>query len=109
MGLESILVMVGQLNWVQVATGFNHVKKGSKMVVMMDLDQNLFPSTASFGASVSIDSIMSFNVNGIVIIVISGEGGGVFIKELHDGYVGHARNDCNGSTVWIYHELKTSA
>jgi len=29
----------------------HHVKEGSKMVVMMDLDQNLFPSTASFGAS----------------------------------------------------------
>ena len=31
------------------------------MVVMMDLDQSLFPSTASFGASVSI--IMSFNID----------------------------------------------
>ena len=29
----------------------HHVKKGNKMVVMIDLDQNLFPSTASFGAS----------------------------------------------------------
>ena len=28
-----------------------HAKKGSKMVVMMDLGQNLFPSTASFDAS----------------------------------------------------------
>jgi len=28
-----------------------HVKKGNMMVVMMDLDQNLFPSTASFGVS----------------------------------------------------------
>jgi len=26
----------------------HHAKKGSKMVVMMDLDQNLFPSTAPF-------------------------------------------------------------
>ena len=33
------------------------------MVVMMDLDQNLSSSTASFGASVSIDNIMSFNID----------------------------------------------
>jgi len=45
--------MVGQLNPGVWVLGFNHhVKKGSKMVVMMDLDQNLFPSTASFGAIV---------------------------------------------------------
>jgi len=42
--------MVGQLNRGVWVLGFNHhAKKGSKMVVMMDLDQNLFPSTASFG------------------------------------------------------------
>jgi len=29
----------------------HHVKEGNKMVVMVDLDQKLFPSTASFGAS----------------------------------------------------------
>ena len=57
--------MVGQLNRVWVL-GF---KKGSKMVVMMDLDQNLFPSTASFGLlSVSIDNIMSFNIDVGVMI-----------------------------------------
>ena len=45
--------MVGQLNPAVRVLGFNHhAKKRSKMVVMMDLDlnQNLFPSTASFGA-----------------------------------------------------------
>jgi len=37
---------------ISVKTRINHhVKKGSKMVVMMDLGQNLFPSTASFDAS----------------------------------------------------------
>jgi len=42
--------MVGQLNPGVSVLGFNHhAKKGSKMVVMIDLDQNLFPSTASFG------------------------------------------------------------
>ena len=41
----------------------HHAKKGSKMVVMMDLDQNLFPSTASFGAPASMDNIMSFNID----------------------------------------------
>jgi len=30
-------------------------KEARSVVVMMDLDQNLFPSTASFGASVSFD------------------------------------------------------
>jgi len=44
--------MVGQLNLGVCVLGLNHhTKKGSKMVVMMDLDQNLFPSIASFGAS----------------------------------------------------------
>jgi len=33
----------------------------------------------------------------------------VFIKELHDSHVGHACNDCNGSTICIYHEQKISA
>jgi len=71
--------MVGQLNraWV---LGFNHhVKKGSKMVVMMNLDQNLFPSTASFGLlSVSMDNIMSFHIDvGVMIndLITSGEKG----------------------------------
>jgi len=36
-------LFVGFLNY--------HAKKGSKMVGMMDVDQNLFPSSASFGAS----------------------------------------------------------
>ena len=29
----------------------HHDKNGSKMMAMMDLDQDLFPSTASFGVS----------------------------------------------------------
>jgi len=37
---------------------------------------------------------------------LSGEGGKVFIKELHDS---HAYNDCNCSTILHYHEQKTSA
>jgi len=45
--------MVGQLNPVGMGIGLlnHHAKKGSMMVVMMDLDQSLFSSTASFGAS----------------------------------------------------------
>ena len=40
---------------------------------------------------------------------LRGEGGRVFIKELHDSHVGHACNDCNGSTICIDYEQKTSA
>jgi len=40
---------------------------------------------------------------------LRGEGGRVFIKELHDSHVGRACNDCNGSTICIYYEQKTSA
>ena len=52
--------------------------------------------------SVSINNIMSD-----VCVVINddhhlrGEGGGAFIKELHDRHVGHACNNCNGSTICI--------
>ena len=84
---------------------YHHAKKGSKMVVMMDLDQNLIPSTASFGtSSVSIDNNMSFNMYLDIGVLINdyhhhlrGEGGGVFIKELHDSHVGRTCNDCNGN------------
>jgi len=42
--------LVGQLDpGVWVLSLNHHAKKGSKTVEMMDLDQNLFPSTASFG------------------------------------------------------------
>ena len=55
------------------------------MVVMMDLDQNLFPSTASFGASINV--IMSFSIDVVVMINdyrhLMGGGGRAFIKELH--------------------------
>jgi len=90
----------------------HHATKGSKMVMMMDLDQNLFPSTVSSGASFcSIDNI---NIHVDVVINdchchLRGEGGRVFIKELHDSHVGCACNDCNGSTIGMYHEQKTSA
>ena len=73
----------------------HHVKKGSKMVVMMDLDQNLSPSTASFGASFCLHQFHWLNV-GVMHdhydyhCHLRGEGGGVFIKELHDSHVGHA-------------------
>ena len=55
--------MVGQLKG--TGTGFlnHHVKKGN-MVLMMDLVQNLFPSTASFGASfcsINIDVVVMIN------------------------------------------------
>ena len=36
-------------------------------------------------------------------------GGRVLIKELHDSHAGRACNDCNGSTICLYHEQKTSA
>ena len=36
------------------------------------------------------------------------EGGGVFIKAVHDSHVGRACNGCNGSTICIY-KKKTSA
>ena len=73
--------MVGQLNPGVWVLGFNHhAKKGSKMVVMMDLDQNLFPSTASFGSPFCFhfhsDNIMSFNIDVGVMIndhITSGE------------------------------------
>ena len=42
---------------------------------------------------------------------LMGEKGRAFIKKLHDSHVGRACNDvdCNGSTICIYHEQKTSA
>ena len=59
------------------------------MVVMMDLDQNL-QQQALVLLSVSIDNNMSFNY-GVVINDyhhhLRGEGGGVFIKELHDSHI----------------------
>ena len=63
---------------------------------------------------VSIDNnVMQYIDVGVVIndyhYHLRGEGGGVFIKELHDSHVGRACNDCNGSTICIYHEQKTSA
>jgi len=86
-------------------------------MAMMDLDQNLFIQQQAFKLvlrSVSIDNIMSFNIHVSVVIndyhhYLRGEGGGVFIKELHNSHVGCACNDCNGSTICIYHEQRTSA
>ena len=52
--------------------------------------------------SISID-IMSFNIDVSVVIDdyhhLRGGGGGAFIKELHDSYVGRACNNCNDSTI----------
>jgi len=45
------LVIVDQLKGIGTRLLNYHIKKGNMMVVMMDLDQNLFHSTASFGAS----------------------------------------------------------
>jgi len=77
-------------------------------MVMMDLDQNLFPSTANFGLlSVFIGNITSSNIHAGVMINdnhchLRGVGGRVFIKELHNSHVGHACNDCIGSTICRY-------
>jgi len=84
------------------------------MVVMMDLDKNQFPATALVLLSVSIDNITSFNIDVSVVIgdyhhLLRGEGGRVFIKELHNSHVGRTCNECNGSMICIYHEQKTSA
>ena len=72
------------------------------MVVMMDLDQNLFPQQqALVFHSVSFDTVVINDYHHL----LRGEGGGVFIKELHNSHVGHARN----GSICIYHEQKTSA
>ena len=84
-------------------------KEARSVVVMMDLDQNLFPLTASFGLlSVSIDNIY------YVIqyrcwcrdqwLSLSSQGRRGWI--IHDSHVGCACNDCNGSTICIYPEQK---
>ena len=60
-----------------------------------------------------MDNIMSFNIDvGVMIndLITWGEKGAeLLIKELHDSHVGRACNDCNGSTIGIYPEQKTSA
>ena len=81
---------------------------------MMDLDQNLFPSTASLVLlSVSMDNnyVIQYRCwcHDQCPYPLRGKGGGVFIKELHNSHVGRACSDCNGSTICIYHEQKTSA
>jgi len=90
----------------------HHVMKGSKM----DLDQDLFPSTASFLEllSVSIDNTMSSNIDIGAMINdnchhLRGEGwGGGIHQRAHDRHVGLACNDCNSSSICMYHELKSS-
>jgi len=42
------LVTVGKIKGTGTVLLNHHVKKGNTMVVTMDLDQNLFPSKASF-------------------------------------------------------------
>ena len=72
--------MVGQLNPGLWVLGFNHHgKKGSKMVVMMDLDRTYSPQQQALALlSVSMDNIMSFNIDvGVTIndLITSGEEG----------------------------------
>jgi len=88
------------------------IKKGNKVVVMMDQDQNLFPSTASFGAS--FHNIMSFSTDVVVVINNYYHLRGRHLSksstiELHNSQVGRAYNECNGSAIRIYQEQKTSA
>ena len=72
-------VMVRQLNPGVWVLGFNHhAKKGSKMVVMMDLHGPEPIFTASFGTPfVSMDSIMfNIDVGGMINdLITSGEKG----------------------------------
>jgi len=83
------------------------------IVVMMGLDQNLFPSQqALLLLSVCINNITSFHIDVDVVINdyhhLRGGGGGTSINELLDSHVGRAYNDCNGSMICIYHEQITS-
>ena len=81
---------------------YHRAKKGSKMMVMMmDYEQNLFPSTARFGASFCFHYVIQYDSSSP-----QGRRGRVFIKELHDSHVRYACNDCNSSTICIYHEEK---
>ena len=86
----------------------NHrVKKWNMTVVMTDLDRTYSPQQqALMLLSVSISNITSFNIAVCVMINdyhhLKGGGSGAFIKVLHDSHVGHACNDCNGSTICIY-------
>ena len=65
---------------------------------MMDLTRTYPPQQQALVLlSVFIDNIMSFNIHvdaGVMIndyhCHLRGGGGGVFIKELHDGHVGRA-------------------
>ena len=93
-------------------------KEARSVVVMMDLDQKLFSSPqqqALVLLSVSIYNIYYVNqyrcwcCDQWLSLLSQGEGGRVFIKDLHNSHVGHACNDCNGSTICMYYEKKTSA
>jgi len=60
--------------------------------------------------SLRITTIMPFNID---VSVMKSDyhqlrkgGGRAFIKELHHSHVGCSCNDCNGSTICIYHEQK---
>ena len=86
-------------------------------MVMMDLTRTYSPQQQALVLlSVSFDNIyyvIQYIDVGVVINDyhhhLRGEGGGAFIKELHDSHVGHACNDCNGSSICIYHEQNTLA
>ena len=78
------LIRLGQLKGTVTRLHNHHVKKANMMMVMSDLDQNLFPSTASLLLSVFINNIMSFNIDvGVTIndyYHLMGRGSGAFIK-----------------------------
>ena len=100
----------------------HHVKKGNMMVVMMDLDQNLFSLNSKlwYFFLFPLTLLWYSIIIGVVVMVndyhhrrhLMGGEGRPFIEELHDSHVGRAFNDCNGSTIckyiYIYHEQKTS-
>jgi len=61
------------------------------MVVMMDWTRTLFPSTVIQYVGAMINDYRRH---------LRGEGGAVFIKELHNNHAHHVCNDC-GSTIYI--------
>ena len=75
------------------------------MVVMMDLDQNLFPQQQALVLLLPLIIFMSFNIDVGVAISDSLSSQGRRGRSIHDSHVGRACNDCNGSTICIYYIL----
>jgi len=114
---DMLLVYTFNMHYPQGCTTLHHVKKGSKLKISSgDIDdgpgQEPIPLNSKlwcFFLFPLIIFIMSFNIDvGVVINAyhrhLRGEGAGI-----HDSHVGRACNDCNGSTICIYPEQKTSA